>query len=211
MNGVPLNKQELRNGKFFGPFKQACYKIALSNLEFWRNHRIFTEMGIARMSEAELVSELLIATKDGMQDKKNTIDGFYEKWEDSYPDQTADEKKFSETMLAISETFGISDLAETEFRRPPMFYTLFCVVYHYLYGLPGITRISPKRKITLDQRESLKEAIINLSDILGQSKDPARMQEIPPKYGAFILASSRQSDNIKPRKERFNTLYEAAF
>jgi len=211
MNGVPLNRQELRNGIYFGHFKQACYKIALANLEFWRNHKIFTEMGIARMLEAELVSELLIATKVGMQDKKNSISTYYKQWEESYPDQASDEKKFLETMRTISETFGLSGLTETEFRRPPMFYTLFCVVFHYLYGLPEIARTSPKRKFTADQRESLKEAVHDLSEVLGQSKDPAIMQDIPSKYGAFILASSRQSDNIKPRRERFNTLYEAAF
>lgn len=43
MNGIPLNKQELRNGKFFGFFKQLSFDLALTYLEFWRKHGIFTE------------------------------------------------------------------------------------------------------------------------------------------------------------------------
>ena len=90
------------------------------------------------MLEVELVSELLIAGNDGMQDKKKSIDDFYEKWEKSYPDRARDEKRFKDTLDAISETFADDDLANSGFRRPPLFYTLYCVVFHHLFGLPGI-------------------------------------------------------------------------
>ncbi len=66
MYGVPLNKQELRNGKYFGPFKQTSYTLARNYLEFWRSHKIFTETAIARMVEVELASELLIAGNSGI-------------------------------------------------------------------------------------------------------------------------------------------------
>src|SRR5439155_1368624 len=57
-HGVPLNDQELRNGKYFGLFKQLSYRLAFDYLEFWRGNRIFTELGIARMLEVELTSEV---------------------------------------------------------------------------------------------------------------------------------------------------------
>ena|ERR1700674_2267655 len=69
MNGVALNRQELRNGRYFGLFKTASSELALAYLEFWRKHKVFSEQSIARMLEVELVSELLIAGRDGMQDK----------------------------------------------------------------------------------------------------------------------------------------------
>lgn len=46
---VPLNAQELRNGKYFGHFKQTAYRLAHQHLEFWRRHRVFSERQIARM------------------------------------------------------------------------------------------------------------------------------------------------------------------
>ena len=209
MNGVPLNNQELRNGKFFGLFKQTSFHLALSYLEFWRDNGLFTEQAIARMLEVELVSELLIAGSQGMQDKKVILDKFYADWDEVYPTQNLDAKRFKETMGVLSETFPSGEIAETEFRRAPMFYTLYCVVYHHLYGLPNALRIAPKKKLTTDARNNLNDAVHKLSDVLIQSKDPAGKPS--SKYHAFIVASSRATDNINQRRERFNTLYETAF
>ena len=68
---VRLNAQELRNGKYFGYFKQLSYRLAFEHIQFWRDHRIFGERAIARMNEVELTSELIIAQLDGMQDKED--------------------------------------------------------------------------------------------------------------------------------------------
>ena len=209
MNGVPLNAQELRNGRFFGLFKQSSYKLARTYLDFWRAFKVFTEINIARMLEVELTSELLIAGNEGMQDKKTSITDFYSKWEDAYPDQTRDENRFVETMNTIKETFKNDPLSQTEFKRPPMFYSLYCVVYHHLFGLPGVLRKSPKKKLTIDDRDSLRDAVSQLSEVIVQSKDPAI--EPPKKYTAFLLHSARQTDNINPRTTRFNTLYGESF
>jgi uncharacterized protein with ParB-like and HNH nuclease domain len=89
---VPLNNQELRNGKFFGLFKQSMYDLAYEHLEFWRTQRIFSERSIARMLEVELVSELSIAQIDGMQDKKKSIDEFYGRFEEERASGTESEK-----------------------------------------------------------------------------------------------------------------------
>jgi hypothetical protein len=222
MNGVPLNKQELRNGRFFGRFKQASYELALRFLDFWTSHRIFTNRSIARMLEVELTSELLIAGTVGMQDKKGTIDDFYEEWENKYPTQARDEKRFVDTITAISESFrseifdpnsdeeSVDDaLQESAFRRPPLFYSLYCTVYHHLFGLPGIKRPSPKKKLTPDDRDSLRQAVIRLSDIVVQSKDPTF--SVPNRYVAFVAACQRQTDNINPRRVRFDSLFDEAF
>jgi hypothetical protein len=209
MNGVGLNKQELRNGKFFGLFKSTSYDLALTYLQFWRNHKIFSEQNIARMLEVELTSELLIAGHSGMQDKKNSIDAYYGDWEDSYPNQARDKKRFIETMGTISEAFSADSLAIGEFRRPPLFYTLYCVVFHHMFCLPEVERSAPRKRLTVDQRESLRDAVGRLSDLIYQSKDPAFI--VPKKYAKFIGAGLRQTDNIMPRKVRFDTLYDEAF
>jgi hypothetical protein len=209
MNGIPLNKQELRNGRFFGLFKEVSFELALTYLEFWRRHKVFSELNIARMLEVELTSELLIAGNDGMQDKKTTIDSFYEKWEAAYLERTRDERRFTETLRELSEVFNDDELLNSEFRRPPLFYTLYCVVYHHLFELPSVQRHTPKKPLTTDERDGLREAVSLLSDKIVQAKDPA--YEVPKNYAAFVAACQRQTDNIQPRKIRFNGLYDAAF
>jgi hypothetical protein len=208
MNSIPLNSQELRNGKFFGALKQSAYRLALDYLEFWRTFRIFTEYNIARMLEVMMTSELLIAGMEGMQDKKTSLDDFYLRLDKSYPTENKDARRFRETMDTIAESLD-SDLADSEFSRPPLFYTLYCVTYHYMFGMPGIQRKSPKRKLTSAGRESLRSAAEELSDIISSSRDKA--SSVPKRFVPFVTACLRQTDNIQPRKERFNTLYDAAF
>jgi hypothetical protein len=208
MNGVALNKQELRNGTYFGLFKQTSYGLAFDYLELWRQNSIFSEQSLARMLEVELTSELLIAAIAGMQDKKKSIDSFYGQFEESYPGQSKDEKRFRETMSAISEALN-GKLSESEFRRPPLFYSLYCVVYHHLFGLPEVQRKSPRRRLTADDRESLREAVARLSDMVARSKDAT--DTVPTKYAKFVAACQRQTDNIIPRKARFDSLFSEAF
>ena len=209
MNGVPLNKQELRNGTYFGFFKQTCYSLALSYLEFWRRHKLFTEQSIARMLEVELTSELLIAGRAGMQDKKTSIDEHYHDFEEVYPTKETDTQRFKAVMEEISDAFPDS-LSLTAFRRPPLFYTLYCVVYHRRFGLPGVTTSTPTRRLTPVDLQSLRESVERLSELIASAKEE-KVKQPAKKYLKFVTASARQTDNIGPRKDRFDCLYEEAF
>jgi hypothetical protein len=202
---VPLNRQELRNGKFFGYLKQLCYQLAEEHLEFWRNNRLFSESAIARMLEVQLTSELIIAQMAGMQDKKGSIDDFYQAFDDEFPARDVQYKRFRATIDQITEALG-ADLAATQFHRVPFFYTLFCVVYHRTYGLPKQTKATLKRKLNAAERDRLREVVNALSEIL-----EAEGASYPEKIQAFVTASVGQTDNIGPRQVRFDTLYERAF
>jgi hypothetical protein len=203
---VALNAQELRNGQFFGRFKQSVYALGFEHLEFWRRHKIFSEQNVARMLEAEFVSEVTVAFLHGMQDKKKSLSSYYQDYDDMYAKQALMEKRFREVVDAVNESMG-DQLAETEFRRPPLLYTVFCVIYHRLHGLPRET-ISTKRSFPTADRRDLAEAVRTLSDILESSKQG---EAVSAKNAAFVTASLRQTDNIQPRKIRFTTLYRSAF
>lgn len=204
---VSLNKQELRNGRFFGLFKQAVYSMAYEHLEFWRKHRIFTEQNIARMLEAEFVSEVFIAFLAGQQDKKKSIESFYDKHDETFDEQGRMEKRFREVVDEIGESLGDS-LADTVFRRPPMLYSLFCVLYHRQHGLPGASLATPRKRLSQEERVTLREAVESLS---ARVESARAGEETPSRYTAFVQACLQQTDNIRPRETRFRVLYEAAF
>jgi hypothetical protein len=204
---VPVTKQELRNGRYFGQFKQACYQLAQSHLAFWRTNRIFSETAIARMAEVELTSEILIAALDGMQDKKVTIDQFYDDFDDAFPRRKELSDRFEQVINQITETFA-DDLVDTLFHRRAFFYTLFCAVYHRCFGLPKATEKTVKRKLNAADRDRLKEVVNELSEVIAASR---KEETYPKKYEAFVIASSSQTDNIHPRTVRFQTLYAGAF
>jgi hypothetical protein len=204
---VPLNAQELRNGRYFGLFKQSVYDLAHEHLEFWRRHSIFSERSIARMLEVELTSELVIAQIEGMQDKKKSIEQIYQKLDDQYPDRKSNEQHFRGVIDSVNETFGNS-LQQTEFSRVPLFYTLFCAIYHYQYGLPHFGVTTPKKELNKAQRLSLMEAVQNLSDLIAAGREGAPLSG---NAEGFVNACLRQTDNIKPRQDRLKFLYDRAF
>jgi hypothetical protein len=187
---VPLTQQELRNGRYFGYFKQSAYALAREHVEFWRQNRIMTEQSIARMAEAELASELMIMQLDGLQDKKKSINTFYSNYID-----------------VITRTFGDS-LAASHFRRVPLFYTLFGVVYHRRYGVPKVELASPRKALSEAERKALRGAAAKLSDALQLARDD---EPVPARYQKFVNASTTQTDNIQPRRTRLETLYRSAF
>lgn len=204
---VSLNKQELRNGRFFGRFKQSVYSIAYEHLEFWRRHEIFTEQSIARMLEAEFVSEVFIAFLAGMQDKKKSVDSFYDKYDEAFSDQDRIEKRFREVTDELTEAIGDA-LSGTVFKRPPLLYTLFCVIYHHRYGLPSTALPTPKKALSNDNRLALREAVESLSSRVESARAG---EEVPSRYAAFVNACLQQTDNIRPRETRFKALFDAAF
>jgi len=209
MHSVKLNAQELRNGKFFGQFKRCAYDLSFEHLEFWRNAKIFSEQSIARMQEVELTSELLILAIAGLQDKKKSIDSFYDKFDEDFPDRRVLEDRFRSTIDAINESIG-DKLKLTEFRRVPLFYSLYAAIYHRLYGVPRVDLPTPasKRMTRLDL-DALYSAVTELSSILEAAKDEDGTP--PAGYDNFIRACLRQTDNLRPRQIRMETIYRRAF
>lgn len=206
---VKLNEQELRNGRYFGLFKQTVYRLALEHLEFWRLHGIFTERAIARMEEAELVSELLIAGIAGLQDKKKSIDMYYNKFDETFPLKDDVVSRFKAVLGQIAE-LAPAPLKETEFHRRPLFYTLYTVIFHRMYGLPGEALPSPKAgSLSAKERERIVSGIVKLSDAIATFGDDDVAYD--EHTASFVAASLRQTDNLAPRRARFAGLYNLAF
>lgn len=204
---VKLNAQELRNGRYFGPFKQTMYGLAHEHLEFWRRHGAFTERAIARMLEVEFVSEIVIAFLAGMQDKKKSIDEYYLNNDEQFTESDAVSRRFREVADSIGLAFS-TDRDLGEFKRTPLFYSLFCAVYHRRYGLQGVSLATPKKSISVAERLSLSEAVAKLSDVIAEGRAKQRVAE---RYQEFVAACLTQTDNLKPRQVRLRTLYRMAF
>jgi hypothetical protein len=203
---VPLNAQELRNGRYFGFFKQTAYELAHEYVEFWRVNRIFTERAIARMDDAEMVSELMILQLDGLQDKKNSITKFYSDFDEKFTERKTIISRFRATLESVTE--ALDSLADTDFRRRPLFYSLYGAVYHRRFGIPGLGLKTPKSPLRASDNKRLRSAVAELSGILTAARED---EPVPRKYEAFVNASLRQTDNIQPRRTRLEQIYRDAF
>lgn len=203
---VPLNNQELRNGRWFGEFKETAYSLAAKYLTFWRANKIFSEQKIARMAEVEITSELLVLLIDGVQDKKKSIDSFYEKYDEDFSGQDRIVKRFEKVLEEIST--ACPSLAETAFSRPPLFYSLFAAVAHRMYGVRNITLARKSGAITAAESSRLEGVLVDLTEVI---QSAAEGLELSDRDTAFVTASQRQTDNIKPRLTVIKEIYRRAF
>jgi hypothetical protein len=140
-----LKPQELRNAKWFGDFKSSAYTMAKQLVTFFGTQKIFSPQQILRMAEAEFISELLLASQEGIREKKDSvIDNAYRDYDDRFPNRNRHEKRLKTTVDVIGNIFE-GQLPILVFRATRLFYPLFCAVYHMQYKLPKLT--APRRVI----------------------------------------------------------------
>lgn len=228
IHSVPLSDQELRNGRYFGEFKQAVYSLAKEYNAFWKATGLFSIQGLARMLADQFVSEVLIVQLAGMQDKKSSINSFYTRYDSVWDARFEHEQRFRTTMEVIRGIAG-ETIKQSKFRRVPLFYTLYCVVYHRLYGienqrvpegLPPMP-VTPKSPFSDVRAAALRNSLEVLSDVLVSGDDEESQPSTEAAGGEeastiesivenFIVGSSQQTDNIRPRMNRFYSLWEHA-
>jgi len=219
----PLTKQELRHGNFFGPFSRTAEGLAAEHRPFWEANKVVSYGQMTRMVEVQLTAELLILQMAGLQDKKKSIDDFYREYDEELPGEAKLARDFRTTMEAISDSIG-ETLIDSQFRRPTFFYTLYGVVYHRIFGLPGIDDLKTRKKpLAPDEQESLRDAVTELSRAITIAKEEQRVvrdqqpddrdreSRVPRKFTNFTRASTSQTDNKHPREARLRTLYGEAF
>jgi hypothetical protein len=201
---VTLNAQERRNARFAGIFKTLAFDLGTEHLAFWLQNRILTDRDVARMQEAELTSELIIAMIDGMQDKKGSIDDFYENFEDSFPGEARVRQRFGRVLTWIQTNVGPEFLVGSAFRRRALFYSLFVAVADVLFGIPDGRGPIPSVPSELNEKRgaALRRNLTALSKAV-RTRDP------DPRLVEFAVASARQTDNIGPRNTRHSFILRA--
>lgn len=137
---VVLNKQEKFNAKYLGAFKTYAYQFGHDYVSYFVEAEIMTEKQVNRMAEAQLSSDLLVILCNGVQTVKN-IERFYKKYENS--EDVPQELKlarnhFPKVMAAIGDLYPAEELKNTNWSRPHLFYSLFSVVAHSMFGVSNL-------------------------------------------------------------------------
>lgn len=158
--GLKLTPQELRNAWYFGEFKTCMYLLASEQLHRWRHWRIFTEDKIARMEEVELTSELSILMLKGLGGKSQAgINNIYKEKDapETFPERNELENRFRTVMENLDDRLG-SEIAFLPFRKQIMFYHLFVIAYHLLYGVGSSMEHSKPKSLSTEIVSKLKTA-----------------------------------------------------
>lgn len=124
---IALSKQELRRADFPGDYLQLSEELAIN--DYFDEAKVFTVASRRRLGDVEYISELLAIIVSGIQDKKNKLDGFYQKYA-SWESESM--KKSKQRFLSILEDFnilfGTSSISKTRFRQKADFYSMFAAI-----------------------------------------------------------------------------------
>ena len=193
---VKLTTQELLNAEYLGPFKQTSYRIGYQYVNYWEESGILSKQKIARMGEAELASDLLVVAVGEIESNK-MIPQYYKNYDDEEIDLIKQRKQVFEVLDYIMELYPANDLKQTNFKRIQIFYSLFCAIYHCLFGIKNFK--APRNTKIQNQKDKIRTKLNNFSALY--DNENKSMED-------FIDASRRATTDKTKRELRAKTLCE---
>jgi len=135
-NNMVLNKQEVRNSKYWGDFKVFIYLLSSEYRAFFSRYAILKDTDFSRMRDTELINSLIILLLKGVVNEPPTyVDGIYSEYDIEFPDSDNIEGQFVNVVSVLDSIFDYLNGQLDPFSNKNYFYTLYAVVAHQMYGL----------------------------------------------------------------------------
>lgn len=200
-NVVALNAQELRQATYWGPFIKTMQDI--SNYSYWSTTGIFTPLNIRRMMDVEFISELAVAVLHGHQNKKETLDKYYQDYEEEFDAKEELVEKFQKVLFELEQLYP--DIKNTRWRKKTDFYSLFTFL------ASKTDKIPMDSQTRADIREILDSFAIDVTRFLSATEDQqGGFSEDVREYGKSVRASS-DIGNRKRRAVALTNVTKAVF
>lgn len=187
-NVVALNAQELRHATYWGEFIVSVEKIASD--ERWSSCGIFTPNDIRRMLDVEFISELVVAYLHGLQNKKESLDDWYQTYEREFPQKDHVETIF---QIVLGEFLAvIPQLEKTRWRKKSDFYSLFICLSRHAKLMP----------FSREGRSAIKKRLLDFGTLIDGFIAYPDTPEIPDQVKKYALAVERAASDLANRRER---------
>lgn len=192
-NVVALNKQELRQATYSGPFIRLMNSI--SDKEAFSKIGLFTPNDIRRMLDVEYISELTIALLNGLQNKKDKLENYYQLYEEDFSEGEHIRDIYD---VVLGELLKIlPNISNTRWSKKTDFYSLFLVFSNHMKSLP----------LSKENRLNAHEILIDFGDSIKRKmtitkEDDAEFTENVENYAKGMRATT----DLSSRKCRNNAL-----
>jgi hypothetical protein len=193
LSAVTLNDQELRHAKHTGPFIKLMEDIA--DDEWWTSHGVVNVRQVRRMEDVEYISELFVALMAGPQDKKSTLDSYYEDFNSDFPDAKKWTQHFRRTRVLLEEVLGVEGIKAWNGKSD--FYSLFA-----LFG----DLAAANKTFNATRRTHLRSALMDFHQKVDQAKRKDNKKKFSPEVHEYAEAVSRAASDIARRKTRHDVL-----
>lgn len=200
---VKLNKQELLNARYVGYFKNLAYRIGYRYVEYLIYGKIISKAQVSRMLEAELTSDILVAFTDGIQSSKS-IETYYKKYDEEFENSDDIESQFDETMSIMNSIYRPEEIANTNWSRIQLFYSLFVSVAHGIRPIEGLTAERVKLPVgKIDRARIILDDFSARYDIYTSGDEAI---PVPRDFAIFIERTRRGTTDRAARIERSNII-----
>jgi len=209
-NNMTLNRQEIRNAKYWGVFKVFINRMGKKYKQLFLDLKTFNNTQLARMSDLELLSSLAVLSIDGIiTETASKIDSYYKNYDEYFKREEEIQRKMATVLNIISKLFYDDSVTTNYFHRKVWFYTLYATLFHQLYGLKNCTF---KRNTKLSIRyasknmSKLKFAFNEFESKLERFENDTLDPKEALKYSRFINLHKTRTTSQKERNERVKFL-----
>lgn len=189
IHSVVLNDQELRHAKYSGRFLQVMEGLA--DDEWWLDSGVVTVRQIRRMEDVEFISELFVGLIAGPQDKKKSLDEYYENYDGAMPFASEWVQQFERTRDLIQGLFSPGELRKWSGKSD--FYTLFL-------ALAPLAQRSPK--VTAVEKEALHAGLQAFRSEVDLAKRKDNRQQFEEDIHEYADAVTRAATDRGRRETR---------
>lgn len=139
-NNIPLNRQELRNAKYWGEFKVFVYEYSVNTRGLFIEKKTFEEKQIARMADIEFLSSIIIMLIEGViSETQTSIDLFYNKYNENFEYAELVQEKLDFLFGLTRDIFDYLGNTIYCFKRKAYLYTLLTFLNHQIFGMEGLS------------------------------------------------------------------------
>lgn len=210
-NNIVLNRQEIRNSRFWGDFKVLVYKLSSQYRDFFLSNKLLSDSDCSRMNDAELITSMILVLSEGIIGETPTvIDNFYKKYDIQFKEGDAVEQKIETVMDILEEIYDYFNGNSGCFSNKNYFFTLYCVMVNQLYGIENIDIKRNDRysaSSVMNNKKALFNALTNfISEYSSNISDKDNINGMYAEYTQFAKNHSTRTTSKAERIERISFL-----
>jgi len=192
INQMPLSDQEMRHATYSGKFIKLMETLA--DDELWLEAKTVTLRQVRRMEDVEFISELFVGIIAGPQNKKDSLDDYYNDYEHDMPDEAGWRSHFEATKAMLTLVLPIADLRAWGGKSD--FYTLF-------QAISGLSK--DRTKLSAAKKTALRESLMKFRHSVdaGKKKNAKISNTDVSKY---VEAVTRAASDLSRRTARLEVL-----
>lgn len=188
-NVVALNKQELRQATYSGSFIRLMNTI--SDKEAFSKIGLFTPNDVRRMLDVEYVSELTIALLNGIQNKKDKLENYYQLYEEDFSEEEYVKEVYDVVIGELQKI--LPNISSTRWSKKTDFYSLFLVFANHIKSLP----------LSKDSRVKARDVLTSLGESIKKKMTTTKEDDIEFSENVENYAKGmRATTDLSSRKYR---------